>query len=74
MVFLKEFFEKIDFEKNQQMKKKHEKFPRGKRVKLLLTQSVNYVIFDLDLTLSLLVSSADNLFKKFGPRQNVKTV
>ena len=34
MVFLKEFFEKVDFEKNQQTtkKKKHEKFPRGQRV------------------------------------------
>ena len=28
MVFLKEFFEKEDFEKNQQMTKKHGKFPR----------------------------------------------
>ena len=28
MVLLKEFFEKVDFEnKNQQMTKKHEKFP-----------------------------------------------
>ena len=34
MVFMKEFFEKVDFEKKQ-MTKKHEKFPRG--------QTVNYV-------------------------------
>ena len=29
MVFLKEFFEKVDFEKNSADDKKHEKFPRG---------------------------------------------
>ena len=28
-VYLREFLEKVDFEKNQQMKKEHEKFPRG---------------------------------------------
>ena len=33
MVLLKEFFEKVDFEKNQQTAKKHEKFPRRQRVK-----------------------------------------
>ena len=33
MVFLKEFFEKVDFEKNQQTTTKHEKFPRGQRFK-----------------------------------------
>ena len=33
MVFLKDFFEKVDFEKNQQTTKKHKKFPRGQRVK-----------------------------------------
>ena len=32
MVFLKEFFEKVEFEKTQQTTKKHEKFPRGERV------------------------------------------
>ena len=35
IVFLNEFFEKVDFEKNQQMTKnleKHEKFPRGKEL------------------------------------------
>ena len=36
MVFLKEFFEKIDFEKNQQMTKKHEKFPRGKELRMFI--------------------------------------
>ena len=29
MVFLKEFFEKVDFEKNQQMTKEHKNFPGG---------------------------------------------
>ena len=33
MVFLKEFFKKIDFEKNQQTTKKHEKLPSRQRVK-----------------------------------------
>ena len=33
MVFLKEIFEKFDFEKNQQMTKRHAKLPRGQRVK-----------------------------------------
>ena len=33
MVFL-EFFGKVDFKKIQQVTKKHEKFPRGQRVKL----------------------------------------
>ena len=33
MVFLKEFFEKVDFEKNQQTAKKNTKnFPGGQRV------------------------------------------
>ena len=35
MVFLKEFFEKVDNEKNQQTTKKHEKLPRMQRVKLM---------------------------------------
>ena len=30
MVFMKEFFKKVDFEKNQQTTKKHENFPGGK--------------------------------------------
>ena len=34
MVFLKDFFEKVDFEKNQQMTKKHENFSRGQRLNL----------------------------------------
>ena len=32
MVSMKEFFEKVDFEKNQQMKKKHTKLPSMQRV------------------------------------------
>ena len=34
MVFLKEFFEKVDFEKNQQTTKKHEKFLMGTKTGL----------------------------------------
>ena len=32
MVFLKEFFEKVDFEKNQQTTKKPEKYPACKEL------------------------------------------
>ena len=40
IVFLKEFFEKVDFEKNQQTtKKKHENYPGG-RVKEGFMQSL----------------------------------
>ena len=35
MVFLKEFFEKVDFEKKEQMTKKHEKLPSRQRVKTI---------------------------------------
>ena len=41
MVFLKEFFVKIDFEKNQQMTIKHEKLPSMQRVKI-----VDYHVID----------------------------
>ena len=40
MVFLKEFLEKVNFEKNQQTTKKHEQFPRGQRVKVFLLNCV----------------------------------
>ena len=33
MVFLKDFFKKVDFEKNQQTTKKHAKLPRRQGVK-----------------------------------------
>ena len=33
MVFLKEFFKKVDFEKNLHTTKKHEKLPKMQRVK-----------------------------------------
>ena len=33
IAFLKEFFEKVDFEKNQQIRKKHTKLPNRQRVK-----------------------------------------
>ena len=35
MVFLKEFFEKFDFEKNQKTTKRQAKFSRGQRVKFI---------------------------------------
>ena len=43
MVFLKEFFKKVDIEKNQQTttKKKHKKFPRMQRVVSLLAYLVS---------------------------------
>ena len=44
MVFLKIFFKKIDFEKNQQTTKKYEKFPMGQRVlKAVVSISMNRV-------------------------------
>ena len=52
MLFLKEFSEEVDFEKNQQTTKKH--------AKLLSRQRVN----KSTLILWLLVSSADNLYKQ----------
>ena len=33
MIFLKEFFEKVDFENNKQTTKKHYKLPRRQRIK-----------------------------------------
>ena len=36
ILFLKEFFEKVDFEKNQQTTKKREKFPRDSESKPFL--------------------------------------
>ena len=36
MVFLKEFFKNVDFEKNQQTTKKHEKFPMELKSKDLI--------------------------------------
>ena len=38
MVFIKDFFEKIHFDKNQQTTKRHEKFPRGQIVNIEFTQ------------------------------------
>ena len=35
IVFLKEFFEKVDFEKNQQTTKKHENYSGGKELKAI---------------------------------------
>ena len=32
IIFLKEFYKKVDFEKNQQMTKKHEKLPRRQMI------------------------------------------
>ena len=40
MVLMKEFYEKVDFGKNQQTIKKHEKFPRGQRVNKRIHQSM----------------------------------
>ena len=34
MVFLRQFFEKVDFEKNQQTTEKQEKYPVGKELNL----------------------------------------
>ena len=41
MVFQKEFFKKVDFEKKSADNKKHEKFPRRQRVKSNTTYHYN---------------------------------
>ena len=45
MEFMKEFFEKVDFEKNQQMTKKHEKLPRRQYVKKNSWEKLNEILF-----------------------------
>ena len=55
LVFLKEFFQNVDFEKNQQTTKKHEKLPMGQRVKeekktRKISHGDKYIIF-VSLTL-----------------------
>ena len=73
MVFLKEFFKKVDFEKNLQTTKKHPKLPSRQRAKLLFT--VNILKFDKLIYLHshikccfcyrLLTFFKINFFKKF---------
>ena len=50
MVFLKEFSEKVDFEKNQQTKKSMKIFPGGKELKAhaQLPSNAGCEAFDLD--------------------------
>ena len=49
IVFLKEFFKKVDFEINQQTTKTLEKFPRGQRVNMhvQLCSGARFLIFGL---------------------------
>ena len=46
MVFLKEFFKKVDFEKIQQTTKKHEKLPSRLRVKNIILDLVSALCAD----------------------------
>ena len=52
MVFLKEFFEKFDFEKNLQTtkKKKTENFPGGKE--LILGRTMSYIIIHTNIIIN----------------------
>ena len=68
MVFLKEFLEKVDFEKNQQTTIKSMK--NYLSIKLILTVSPTHLkdLYYLIEHSCLLVSSANNLCKQIGPR------
>ena len=41
IVFLKELYEKVNFEKNQQTTKKHENYPACKELKVLISDLLN---------------------------------
>ena len=67
MLFLKEFFEKVDFEKHQQTTKKHEKLPSGQRVNpglmtMLTPLMPNIVAVMLHANQTIYLSSADDFF------------
>ena len=50
MVFLKEIFQKVDFEKkNQQTSKKHENFPGGKEVRTKSSELVLLYYNDIEV-------------------------
>ena len=50
MIFLNEFFEKVDFEKSQQMTKKHAKLPSRDRVKVGKKKYSSFVFFQCGWT------------------------
>ena len=60
MVFLKEFFEKVNFEKNQQTTKKHEQFPRWQR----LNSACWVILHDFMLSADFFFSLKINVFEK----------
>ena len=43
-VFLKEFFEKVDFEKKRQTTKKHERLPKRQRVNLNVSHGLLFIV------------------------------
>ena len=53
MVFLKEFFEKVGFEKKQQTTKKHEKIHRGQIINLSSLYPVSYDVVGLSSIISI---------------------
>ena len=75
MVFLKKIIEKVDFEKNQQTPKKHEKFPWGKELKQAMyipVHSLVYVLNSLqlgDLTLYLIETLFNSFVNRADPDQ-----
>ena len=46
--FLKEIFEKVNFEKCQQTTTKHEKIPSKQRVKLVMLHDCKFIILNTD--------------------------
>ena len=56
MVFLKEFFKKVDFETKQQITKKHEKFLRRQRINFDFDAIHSIVIFIVFIVIVLLCS------------------
>ena len=65
MVFLKELFEKVDFEKIQQRTKKHEKLPRGQRVMALALRDI-LLIMDMGINRNANSNMPLNLFSLGG--------
>ena len=63
IIFLKEFFEKVDFEKNQRTTKKK----TGKNIPIYFKRTNS--LSSLPAGDHELLPSADNLYKQFGPRK-----
>ena len=78
IVFLKEFFKNVDFEKNQQMTKKHENYPESKELTLLHAFCRLLIRFKNELFKKITSTCGHLSVKLFGSRSGcliwVKTV